>query len=118
MNKKLSVLLFGVVVILGFIYFVYSAFNEISEEDAIQIATDNYINFEGKSIQVRKYESNRPELQFFFQDKTPIYSVIFYSHTELKNWEGWVMINTQINARNGEIILTEVQSRDPEKVKW
>ncbi len=116
--KKRILLILVVVIVLGTSYFGYSVFNEITEDEAVQIATEKYVNYEERTVEVSNYYSNEPDLQFFFQDKTPIYSVTFYSHTELKNWEGWVLVNTHINGRNGEIISIDVYSRDPEKVKW
>lgn len=105
----IAVILGGIIMLNNFYFFK----NEISEDEAIIIATKNWINIE-EAVFAMKYYSN--ESGYLFRDKIPIYVIDTYSYTDFENWNGWVLISTQINGLTGEIRSIEIYNRDPEQV--
>ena len=87
--------------------------SELSEGEAIKIATRNWINIE-EDIITSKYYSNG--IGYLFRDTIPIYVIDVFSFTDFENWQGWVLISTQVNGLTGEIRSIEIYSRDPEQV--
>ena len=112
MVKRILKVIISIVLVCTLVIYYHQT--EISEEEAIRIATENWINIE-KKINTNKYYTNAVG-KYPFYEKMPIYMVIFYSYTEFSNWKGWVLIETHIDGFSGEIQSIATYNFNPEEV--
>ncbi|WP_096156206.1 hypothetical protein [Bacillus sp. FJAT-45066] len=114
MKKILKVIIPIILVCILFIIYTHFHQTEISEEEAIRIATEKWINIEEK-INTSKYYPNAVG-KYPFYEKMPIYMVLTYSYTESSHWEGWVLIETHIDGFSGEIVSIATYNLPSEEV--